>query len=226
MVESYDFWIDIVSPPQVFFFTPIALELKRRGYDVYVTVRDRGETVELTKRYLTNFKVFGSDSPYSLIKVAKTISRTLELAFRVPKYKVSLCSELPMGVGASKIRGRKSLIFLDNDVKVYENSIFQRLEVKVKKLSNYVVVPRVAVRSFMHEIPEDKILHYPGYKEHVSISNFKPNPSELRDIPFSEFVVIRPEALSAMYVREKRSIVPELIKRFYKENVNVVYLPL
>ncbi|MBE8540576.1 DUF354 domain-containing protein [Geoglobus acetivorans] len=225
MAGKYDFWVDITSPPQVFFFTPIIKELVKKGYSVYVTVRDRGETVALAKKYLSNFSITGSDSPHSILKISKTVARTLALSLKVPDYDICLCSELPMGVAVSKIKRRRSLIFLDNDLKVYEPGMFQKLEVKVKTLSNYVIVPKVAVKSFGKVVPEEKIIHYDGYKEHISISIFRPDPSELNNIPFSEFVVIRPEALSAMYVREKKSIVPDLIKRFYRENVNVVYLP-
>ena len=38
-----------------------------------------------------------------------------------------------------------------------------------------------------------------------------------KKVPYSDFVVLRPEALSAIYVTEKKSIVPNLLKLFSNE---------
>jgi hypothetical protein len=44
-------------------------------------------------------------------------------------------------------------------------------------------------------------------------------------LPFKDYIVIRPEALSSFYVDGKKSLVPDLFSYFKDHDVNVVYLP-
>ena len=44
-------------------------------------------------------------------------------------------------------------------------------------------------------------------------------------MPFKEYAVLRSESLSSYYVDKKTTIIPNLLKKFNKENINVLYLP-
>jgi predicted glycosyltransferase len=72
---------------------------------------------------------------------------------------------------------------------------------------------------------EDRIYQFNGYKEDVYIADYSPDPTFYSKIPFKEYIVVRPEASFAIYLREVKTIVPQLLKKLLKENFNVIYLP-
>lgn len=222
--SEYDVWIDISNTPQVFVFKSLLKELKE--YSILITTRHRGETVKLMKLLGVDGKVVGRDYNNPFLKSIAIGLRALELLPSIPKFRVALSFENPMPIPTAKLRRKDVVLMLDNDVKVlYSKAFFQKMETKVKKLSDYVIVPKAAEENFSKVFKKSRIITYDGYKEHLYIADYIPNENILREIPFEEYVVLRPESLSSLYVLHNRSLVPEILKRFEKESINVVYLP-
>jgi len=222
--RTYDLWVDISNTPQVHVVRAIVREMK--GYSVYVTGFKRGETEELMKMFGLNGEVFGEDHYNPLIKSLSFASRTFRLLYKAPKARVLLSFENAMPIPAGKLKGIKVILMLDNDLKfIGKKPLFQRIESRIKKMADYVIVPEVARETF--ESYFDTVITYPGYKEHIYITDFQPDPKfiEKSGIPFEDYVVLRPESLTSLYVLHGESLVPELLRLFERENINVVYLP-
>lgn len=196
-------------------------------HQMLFTVRDRSETVALASELGIVPKVLGRDFSNRLLKVVNHVLRTVKLFVRVPQFDVAFAFGGSMSVAVAKARFKHVVVFTDNDLLFVQRTFAGRLETKVIARADYIIVPT----AFPPEVvikegaEKDKIYQFDGYKEDVYIADFKPAPSFLQRLPFKSFVVVRPEALFAFYVRETRSIVPELVKALVDNDVNVVYLP-
>jgi predicted glycosyltransferase len=220
--KSYDLWVDLANTPQVHVLVAIVREL--RGYSIYVTGFKRGETAELMRMYGLNGEVFGSDNYNPLLKSLSFASRTFRLLYKAPRAKVLLSFENAMPIPAGKLREIKTILMLDNDLKLIgKKPLFQKIESRIKKMADIVMIPKVAEDIFSEYF--ENVVAYPGYKEHIYIADFQPDPDFLRQIPFEEYVVLRPESLTSLYVLHNKSLVPELLRLFERESINVVYLP-
>lgn len=217
-------WIDIINPSHALFFNSLIPELSSHQLDI--TIRDRAETVKLCKSFGIKGRVVGIDYVDPFKKSAYMIYRTLNLTTSVPKFDVSISFENGMCVFGSKIRGNPSILFCDNDLKFSQKKSFvQDLESNIKSLASYVFIPQVCRENFSTMFDDAQLISYDGCKEDIYIADYVPDPNFLDKIPFDNFVVVRPEALASFYVKENQTIVPEILKRFEKENINVIYLP-
>ncbi len=223
-MSMYDIWIDISNTPQVHVMKSIINTLSE--YSIYVTAFRRGEVAELLRSYGIEARVFGRDKESSLLRSLTFAWRTTQLAlYKAPRARVLLSCENAMPIVAAKIRGMHVVLILDNDLKFQTGKlIFQRIENFIKKMADYILVPKVAVSAF-ERIFKKNLYTYPGLKEYIYIADYRPDPTFPSKIPFREYVVIRPESLSSLYVQHAKSIVPGLLKLLNKEEINVIYLP-
>lgn len=216
-------WFDVVTPAQALFFNSIVREFD--GKDVFITLRDRAETIELARVLGLNGIPIGRDYSVGYKKTLGMIYRTLAL-LKIPYFDWSMSFGNPMTVVVSKIRRKGSLLFSDNDYKLLQkHSMVQIAERFLKSKADIIIVPRVCYETFERIMGKERIIPFDGYKEDVYIADYTIDHDFINKVPYSNFIVLRPEALSAIYVREKYSIVPDLLKLFYRENINVVYLP-
>jgi len=223
--KYYDLWVDISNTPQVHMASAVIREL--RGYSVYITGYNRGETAQLIKIYGLDGEFFGSDRYNSLARSFSFAGRTFMLLYKAPKARSLLSFENAMPLPAGRLRSMKIVLMLDNELKlVGKRPLFQRIESRLKKLADIVLVPKVAEETFRNYFG-NKVATYPGYKEHVYVADFEPDPSftEKSGIPYHEYVVLRPESLTSLYVLHGNSLVPEILGLFKREGINVVYLP-
>jgi predicted glycosyltransferase len=217
-------WIDLINPSDVQFFKSLISDLSE--YTIHSTTRNRAETVELANHFNIPNQVIGTDYNDSFRKSVNMIYRTIDLAVRAPTFDVSLSFENGMCTFASKLRGKASILYCDNDLKfIQKKTIVQDLETKIKTLADYTIIPAVCYNNFKKVVDDDKLRSFDGYKEHIYIADYKPAPNFLNELPFEEFIVIRPEALFSIYVKDMNSIVPELLAAFIRDGINVVYLP-
>lgn len=217
-------WLDIINPSNVPYFKSLTHDLL--DCEVSVTIRDRAETVSLAKSFWANGKIVGTDYAGSFKKPANMIIRTLDLAIKAPKFDVAMSFENGMSVSVSKIRGKQSILYCDNDLKFNQKkNAIQDLETKIKSLATNIIIPNVCYENFKKVIDEDKLIPFNGYKEDIYIADYSPDPEFLNRLPFDQFVVVRPEALASFYVKETKSITPELIRLLLENNINVIYLP-
>lgn len=214
-------WADVTHPADVQFFAPVIQELTRAGHAVRVTTRARGETIALLqKKGIPHTSILADHDNFAL-KVGAMAARTAALAF-VPRFDVALSLENAMPVAVARMRGKPSVLFLDNDHKFHIRSKVQDLENWIKLKSTRVVVPATFDAGVLGGRPHDV---YEGMKEDVYLSGFMPDPGVLAQVPFKRYVVVRPEALGSVYVTQKRSITPQVLKALSDAGVDVVFLP-
>jgi uncharacterized protein len=217
-------WVDIINPSHALFFNSIRIGMQKA--DFYITIRERAETVELARLLGINGQVIGADHRDGMKKTVGMVTRTARLFMAVNDFDSSLSFENGMSVGVSKIKGKPSILFCDNDLKFQqERSMMQSIESRIKYLADHTIVPEACRESFSKWINGDRLWTYDGYKEDVYIADFHPDPDFMHNFPFEHFIVLRPEALASFYVLENRTIVPDLVKLFDQEGIHVVYLP-
>jgi predicted glycosyltransferase len=218
-------WIDIANPSDALFFKALLSELSE--YKTHITTRKRAETVELLNSFNIKSQIIGRDYNDPIKKSLNTIYRTINLALKVPKFNASLSFENGMAVFASRMRLKPSILYRDNDLELSQRTFVKSIETKIKARANYTITPSayIAEGLIKEGAKKENIFQFDGYKEDVYIADYKPDPNFKDKIPYEDFVVLRPEALGSFYVKEMKSIVPELLASFIKEGMNVVYIP-
>ena len=119
------------------------------------------------------------------------------------------------------MRKKPAITFTDNDINYINHKLYF-------PFVNFLLTPKAIPISILlkHGAKQESIIQYNGYKEDIYISDYKPNPDFMKDLPFDNFVVVRAESLQAIYVSGKvKSIVPSLFERLLRENINVLFLP-
>lgn len=221
----YDIWFDLVNSPHVLLFKPLIKDLNKK-YDILITVRNKLETIELAEKFNLEYSVYGRDPADPVKKASEMIRRTLKLSTSIPHFKISISAAQAMNVAVSRFRGSKSYVFLDNDIKLkYPKNLLQKFEVKLKKRTDAIIIPKASKKEFSKLFNDKQILTYPGFKEHLSIYDFEPNRKKIEEVPFEDYIVIRPEVLSSFYTGDIKTISVNLLKEFDKKGINTVFLP-
>lgn len=219
-------WIDVSSPAPSHLFAGLVKGLD--GPAVRATVRQKGPTVDLIRKAGLDPDVVGSEPDWFLARVSSVAVRTLQLWRRAPPCDVSLSFQNAMAVLASRARGIPSIHFADNDITAYADvSMVHDLYNRFQGEATFHVVPAAFETAELTDRGADPgtVFTYDGYKEDVSVATFDPDPTFTGRFPFEEYVVVRPEALTASYVDAERSIVPVLLQQLVEGGYNVVYLP-
>ena len=218
-------WIDLLNPSHPLFFGTIIEELSQ-NYEISTTIRERGETVKLAEQMGINGKVMGKDYEDPARKTLSIFFRTISLFLRAPGYDVALSFENPMSVVSSRMRFKRSILMLDNDLKYkIEGNLVQDLESKFKAGATKIIVPKACEETFLPHVKKDRLITYDGYKEDVYIASYFPDDNFRERLPFDDYYVIRPEAMASFYVQGKGSLVPGLLEKFTREGKNIVLLP-
>ncbi|MDN7023712.1 DUF354 domain-containing protein [Methanoculleus sp. FWC-SCC1] len=217
-------WIDLINPSDVLFFNALMHDLT--DFQIAVTYRERAETVHLGHSFGIEGTIIGRDGVRPVSKILLMAVRTAQLLTSANRFDVSMSFENGMSTLISKVRGKTSFQFCDNDLKfIQKTSLYQDLETKIKLSADYLVIPRACSDTFGRYVDDEKIVVYDGYKEDIYLADYTPDARFREKVPYERFVVVRPEALDAFYVKEKRSIVPAIIKGLVREGMNIVYLP-
>jgi hypothetical protein len=223
-----DAWVDLASPSHPFFFKALTDSLS--NVRPTVTVREKTETVPLAREVGYEFVTLGRDYENPHLRKVGIPIRTAQLALRAPRADVALSSRNAMCILAAKARGVPSIHFTDNDICAFvdglkSEELYHRLEAQ----ATHNVVPKAFQTEVLTDrgADPDSVHTYDGYKEDVYVADFEPDPSFLDEIPFDsgDFIVVRPEALSATYVDADSSLVPGILDGAVERDVNVVYLP-
>lgn len=84
-----------------------------------------------------------------------------------------------------------------------------------------VINPAILGKQFFKK----NLYQYNGYKEDFYLADYTPNPTFLDQLPFKNYVVVRPENIKASYVEGRQSIVPELLQALDAKGYNILFLP-
>jgi len=218
-------WIDIVNPSHSLFFRSIIPELEREK-KIIITLRDRAETVKLANQFGIQGRAVGRDHENPIMKISAILFRILNLSLTLSSFDYSVSFENMISTSVTKIRKKSSILLLDNDLKYkMKHNLFQDIESRIKTVADNIIIPRPCYPIMKGVIDKDRLFTYDGYKEDIYIADFIPDKNFLKRLPFSDYVIIRPESLSSFYVDDKGSIVDILVNRFTDEGFNIIYLP-
>ncbi len=206
-------WVDVKNSHEPLLFKSLINSLP---YEFYFTARDYAEVTKLMDKYGLNYKKVGKyHGKNKVTKAANLVWRSFHLAIIVPKFDFFLSHGSIYGILASRLRRRESITITDND-------FYNKTNKLIYEKSTYLILPK-----FLNydKFNTNNVEIFDGFKEDIYIADFNPEKCE-KEVPFSDYILIRPEAYKAYYLEGNfRSIVPELIKEFSKENYNIVLLP-
>ena len=220
-------WADIKSPSDAHVIAAFVRNMPEIPF--VVTVRDRAEAVALARSYGLGFRAVGKDDPGRFAKVLNYGTRVAQLHRALPRFEASLSFNNMNAILLSRLRRRPSITLMDNDLEFEATkwSFAKRMEMKVNLRADHILCPDVFPLDEMARMGarRDRIVTFDGFKEDLYVADFAPDPTFRKTIPFDEYVVLRPEARSAVYVQESRTLVPDLIQGLGEAGLKVVYLP-
>lgn len=222
-------WIDYMAPCDVFFFSSILKEFSEvPQLETILTARSHAETESLLVDYNVNAKIIGEhDVSNSYLQTLSFTRRNLSLYCGVPSFDISLSLANIYGIIVSLMRNRPSISIIDNDLIEYERSTMEKIAAKIHAKAHWIIAPvsYPIEKTIEKGANVDRTFTFDGYKEDIYIADYAPDTAFMEKVPFKDFIVIRPEALYSTYVHNKGSITPQLLKKFSREGINVVYLP-
>jgi predicted glycosyltransferase len=217
-------WFDIVNPSDVWFFEPIIEDLM--DYQQKVTFRHRAETIALADSAHISGRTIGRHETDRALKYFSSAMRLNGLYWGTGRFDVGFSFENGLAMLTCKMKGRRSLLFCDNDLKLKQsNSILQDVENWTRSGADRVIIPSACNEAFSRLVRPERIVTYDGFKEDIYIADYLPDPDFHTKLPVRDYVVVRPEALDSSYVSRAKSLVPSLLNMLSKEGVTTVYLP-
>jgi predicted glycosyltransferase len=214
-------WFDILNTPQVHFLLGIK-EALGNNYEFVFSAREFSETAKLLEQKIDDhFETIGGHYGKSYLK------KILGLFLRFQKvyqknidFDVSISNGSENAIWTAKLKGKKSIAFGDNDT---------ARQWTYGHLVDYAFFPDAIERALLNKqgLKNRKLYLYHGYKEDIYLANYNPNKDFINQLPFNNFVVVRPENIMANYIRNDsvQSITPELLKLLNQKGINVLYLP-
>jgi predicted glycosyltransferase len=213
-------WIDITNTPHVNVLMPIYKHLKKQGHELIITARDFSETVPLLRQNGIEPIVYGSHHGKSKFKKSLGMLRRLfKLVFGIPKFDLAFSLGGVYTSLIATLRRKKSISFSDNDFSSHKFLTYM--------LSDYFIFPKYLKYQSLqkkYKIKNHQIKTFDGFKEDIYIADYKVDKHFLEQLPFKDFITIRPENLKAAYVpKDAVTIIPQLFEVFKDENI--LFLP-
>lgn len=211
-------WIDITNTPHVNVLMPIIRHLEK-DHELIFTARDFSETLPLLKKNGITPIVYGNYKGKSRVKkMMGLLGRMWTMLFKLPKFDLALSLGGNYTSAIAFLRGKKSIVFSDNDISFKFFSF---------AMGSYFIFPyyfKYQKVQKKYRIKDAQIKTFNGFKEDIYIAEFEPDPAFLDQLPFRDFITIRPENLKASYVpKDSTTIVPQLFEVF--KDKNILFLP-
>jgi uncharacterized protein len=211
-------WIDITNTPQIHVLIPIISHLEK-NHEIIITARNFSETIPLLKAKNIDPIVLGEYNGKSRIRKALGfLVRLFALYSQIRQFDISLSLGGNYTATISWLNHKPSIVFSDNDIS------FKGLSYRLG--TNFIFPSYFDTSTFFRKYggKHKQINTFEGFKEDIYIADFTPNPAFLKQLPFKDFITIRPENLKASYVPvNSKTIVPELFQKF--KNENILFLP-
>jgi uncharacterized protein len=215
-------WVDLDNSPHVPFFRPIIEELRKRDYELFVTARDAYQVRELLEYYGVSGTIVGRHyGKLKILKAAGTCWRALALVAAVRKEKPALA----MSHGSRACLLASTFLRIPNITLADYEFVAKVPTIKPTWLMVPSVVPDEAL-----SLSGSKVMKYPGIKEDVYLSRFRPDlglRKRLGVSPNALLVIVRPPATEAHYHNpESDGLLTEALRRFVGEaDVTIILLP-
>ncbi|CAB1058419.1 hypothetical protein D1BOALGB6SA_3175 [Olavius sp. associated proteobacterium Delta 1] len=211
-------WFDITNTPHVNFLMPL-IRYFEKDYELLITARNFSETALLLKKNDIDPLIVSEYKGKSRInKGMGLISRILKLFYKVSKFDISISLGGNYTAIVSRLRAKPSIIISDNDIS-YKTPAY--------KFGTYFIFPKyfsVDNLDTKYGVKPEQIFKFNGFKEDIYIADYSPDADFMKQLPFEEFITIRPENLKASYLpKNSTTIVPLLFEKFRDENI--LFLP-
>jgi Uncharacterized protein conserved in archaea len=211
-------WIDITNTPHVNVLMPIIRHLEK-DHELFFSARDFSETLPLLKKNGITPIVYGKYKGKSRVKkIMGMLGRMWTMLFRLPEFDLALSLGGNYTSAIAFLRGKKSIVFSDNDISFKFFSF---------AMGSFFIFPyyfKYQKIQKKYRIKDSRIKTFNGFKEDIYIADFEPDSLFLEQIPFRDFITIRPENLKASYVpKDSTTIVPQLFEVF--KDKNILFLP-
>ena len=222
MIRNPIIWFDITNTPQVHFLLAIGKSLNEKGYSDFIySAREFSETVTLLKLKLNSeFTLYGAHyGKKNIRKIIGLFSRFLDVYRANINYDISISCGSENAIWLSKLKKKMSIAFGDND---------HARQWTYGHFVDYAFFPDAIERNVLERQGlRNKLYLYHGYKEDIYLADFVPKNESLSQLPFDNYVVVRPENIMANYIRNKKiiSIIPKLLQKLEKGGFNILYLP-
>ncbi len=215
-------WIDLDNSPHVPFFAPIMKELEREGIAITLTARDCFQVCGLADLMRLKYRKIGRHyGKNMLMKLAGLGLRAMQLIPTALKERPTLA--ISHGSRSQLIACRllriPTVIIGD-----YEHStIFAFVRPR------WLIVPEVIPAEDLEHF-RTRLLRYPGIKEDVYVSRFRPDADFRKRLGISEdtiLVTVRPPATEAHYhVPESDELFTSVLNLLERNpEVSVIFLP-
>jgi len=219
------FWIDIATAPQATFFSPIVAELERRGHESVITMWDRGQTRELTLATWPDAVGVGTGFSQSILNKGTAIwarARHLVRHIRPAAADVALSHNSYAQIVAGRSLRMPTVTAMDYEYQPANHLAF--------RLAHHVILPEAipfaAVRRY--GCSPARVLRYPGLKEEITLSSFRPRPDFRASIGMSDeqpLITVRPPAEGALYHRHGNPELDVLLGRLATSEAQVLVSP-
>jgi uncharacterized protein len=187
-------WIDLDNTPHIPFFKPIIEKLEQNRIEIFITARDRFQVCELANLHGLQYKKLGHlHGKNTIYKISALIIRALQSIPMLLKEK----PDLAIAHGSrSQMISAKLLNIPSVRLFDYEHASH------IPFLSpNWVIVPEVITEELVN-FEKDFTFRYPGIKEDVYVSNFKPDNNIINELGLDKqkiIIIVRPPAIEAHY---------------------------
>jgi uncharacterized protein len=209
------------NSPHVPFFRPIIEELRKRNYEVLVTARDAYQTRELLEFYGVSAKLIGRHyGKHKVWKAMGTCWRALAMTASVRNEKIDL----------AVTHGSRGCVLACALLRIPDILLFDyEFVAKIPTVKpTWLMAPGVIVDRQAGN--GATIIKYPGIKEDVYLSRFRPDyglKQRLGVRPDDLLVTVRPPATEAHYHNaESDKLLTEAINRFASDpTARILLLP-
>lgn len=211
-------WIDITNTPHVNVLLPIIKYLEKNN-ELIISARQFSETIPLLSQYGISPIIIGDYKGKNRVRKAMGMfDRMIELFKNIPEFDLAFSLGGNYTATNSWLRRKPSIVFSDNDISFKAPAFL---------FGSFFIFPsyfRAEQLKAKYRVKDDQIYFFDGFKEDIYIADFKPDPNFLNQLPFSEFITIRPENLKASYVPINcTTIIPQLFEVF--KDQNILFLP-
>ncbi len=203
-------WIDLANSPQVLFFRPLIAELNARGNEVSLTTRAYAQTIPLADQFGFQHTPIGEHGGRGMLGlIGQNFRRALALSSwaRDRKFDLAVSHNAYSQIVAARLLRIPVVTLMD-----YEHQPLNHLGFR---LARKVIVPEVFPKKMLGKYGSTgKTANYPGVKEQVYLSDFKPAPNfRVKEGFPSEalLVVIRPPATWTAYHRFENELFDQLL---------------
>jgi len=212
-------WIDFINTPQVSFWVPFIKKFKDQGYEILLTCRDSGNTVDLLRQNNLEFDIIGEKIGKSTLEKILFFPRRLKALYSfIKKNKPDMAASQSSFYQPVVARCLRIPCLYTNDNEHAKGNIFGFL------FAQKVLLPiALCKENFTKKWPlRTKLTFYPSVKEAIYLSQ-EPEFIELISKP-KNTIYFRPEPWSAQYYKGPLNFFDETLVKL-SEEYNVVILP-